>query len=260
MIQPVFSIFIPTYNRVNTLLELLNKIHTLRQKNPEISIEVIVADNASSDKTFEMMQIAANNNFIDIYIRRSINMGPDFNMLDCFNYSHSDFVWILCDDDLPTEDSFLNIFNCINSYGHAISLIYLNGSTELMTGEIMSERLVEYKEGIESSKVDILKNVGIELLRASTLVFRKTNSKGFYSKQLGLGKFIAPLTLALDAIENSNIYIFNQPQVRYREGDKSSWVANWPVILRENIPEALSIFCKRNGIDINQYNWLEHSS
>jgi hypothetical protein len=64
----------------------------------------------------------------------------------------------------------------------------------------------------------------------------------------------------LDAIENSNIYIFNQPQVRYREGDKSSWVANWPVILRENIPEALSIFCKRNGIDINQYNWLEHSS
>jgi hypothetical protein len=129
-----------------------------------------------------------------------------------------------------------------------------------MTGEILIEKLVKSKKGIESSKLDILKNIGSELLRASTLVLKKPKSKGFYSEQLGLGKFIAPLTLALDAIENSNIYIFDQPQVRYREGDKSAWVAHWPIILRENIPEVLSIFCKRNGIDIQQYNWLMHSS
>ena len=259
MLTPVFSIFIPTFNRINNLLELLNKIHVLRLKNPEILIEVIVSDNASSDKTFEMMKIAADNNFIDIYNRRSINMGADFNILNCFNYASSEFVWILCDDDLPYEDSFLNIFNCIKNYGDAISLIYLNGSIELMTGEVLVEKLVNCKGGIESSKPSILKNVGIELLRASTLVIKKPKFKGFYSNQLGLGKFIAPLTLALDAIENSNIYIFDQPQVRYREGDKSAWLEHWPAILKKYVPEALSIFCQRNGIDIQQYDWSTYS-
>jgi len=259
MSKPIFSIFIPTYNRVSNLLEILNKIHLLRLKNPKISIEVIVADHASTDKTFLMMKIAADNNFIDIYIRRSQNMGADYNILDCFNYSHSDFVWILCDDDLPYEDSLLEISNCIRNYGNVISLIYLNCSIELMSGEVLNDKVVKYKGGIESSKLDILKNIGTELLRASTLVIKKPENKGFYSTKLGLGKFIAPLTLALDAIENSNIYIFNHPQVRYREGDKSGWIEHWPTIINKHVPEALSIFCQRNGISIQEYNWLNHS-
>ena len=71
------SIYIPTFNRVETLLQLLNSIKEICTDQVRSSIEVVVSDNASTDLTQQMMKVALDNKFIDKYIRYSSNRGAD---------------------------------------------------------------------------------------------------------------------------------------------------------------------------------------
>lgn len=250
MTNPIkLSIYIPTYNRVTTLLELINTLKVNIKKNEKEFIEIVVCDNASSDLTFDMMKQALDHDFIDSYIRRSKNLGADINILDCFKYTHGDFIWLLCDDDLPTSNAIDNILKVIDEHGKNISMIYLNRSIELMSGEVINKAYTNCDEGIEKSPEIILNTPGHDLLTASTLVLKRQSNDKIYSDALGKGYLISPLTLALNAIHKNPIYLFKEPQLRYREGDKSSWLAQWPTIIKVNVPRAFNLFCDINNID-----------
>jgi glycosyltransferase involved in cell wall biosynthesis len=95
--SPILSICIPTWNRAELLrlfLEnLANEIHGLEDR-----VEVVVADNASTDHTTEVV----NQSKITItYGKQPKTVGITNNILfaTC-DLAHGEFVWLLGDDDL----------------------------------------------------------------------------------------------------------------------------------------------------------------
>jgi len=254
-INPKLSIYIPTFNRVNELVELLNEIIKIRNNYSNLDFEVVVVDNASTDLTSVLVLEALKNGVVDVYVRRKVNRGADVNILDCFKFTSGDFVWTLCDDDLPMLDSVERILQVINACGDDVSLIYLNKSIELMTAEIIVERVSSCEEGVERSLANLLRVPGLELLGASSLVYRRQLRGGLYVNSFGFGNLVAPLCLSLDAISSGPAYLFSQPLVRYREGDKSAWVSRWPEILKVTVPGILKLFMLNNNIAESEVDW-----
>ena len=247
--NPILSIYIPTFNRLIPLVELLNSIRNILPSIHREIVEIVVSDNASTDSTYDVMKIALDNKFIDKYIRKSENFGADVNISDCFQATNGEFIWILCDDDLPCANSIGNILNVIKKFGNQISLIYLNRSTELMSGEVLVRVVTECQTGINDDLSGLIKSPGVDLLTASTLVLKRQTQKGLCYKKFGEGLNVASLTLALDALTLGPTYLFSDPQLRYREGDKSGWVHEWSKISMITVPAVFKFFVEIHGID-----------
>ncbi len=214
-----------------------------------------MADNGSSDLTPSLVLEGIRTGVVDYYIRRRVNDGADINILNCFKFTSGDFFWILCDDDLPRIDSAAKIIDVINEFGNSLSLIYINRSVETMSGGLLMNRVSPCCDGLEYSISKVLQVTGFDLLTASTLVLRRQVLSGRYTNSYRIGNYIAPLTLALDAISFGPVYLFSEPQVRYREGDKSGWIAHWPKILKITIPTVLRVFMMENKIPEGDFNW-----
>lgn len=244
------SIYIPTYNRVGPLVELLNALLPERRENRGFKIEIIVSDNCSTDQTYEVMSRALPLGYADLYLRHGINHGADINILSCMKFSRGRYVWLLCDDDLPAAGAVGKICSILASCdSNDVGLIYLNRSIELMSGEVISPRVVACEEGLEPDLARLLRIVGPELLTGSSLVFKRRDTVGRYASRFGLGSLVSPLTLALDAVDVQPAYLFSEPLVRYREGDKTAWLPHWADIRDNRIPGILTIFCREHGIE-----------
>ena len=88
----LLTIAIPTYNRKELLKRALNSI--IPQLNSKI--EILVSDNASEDGTDELI---AESFPMVRYIKNKINMGWDYNFLQCYREAKGKYVIILGSDD-----------------------------------------------------------------------------------------------------------------------------------------------------------------
>lgn len=111
----LLTILIPTYNRSNKLLRLLNQIYFYLNKDEKYSriIDVIISDNGSIDNTKDDVTsfIKFKNNFK--YFRQSENKGFDNNIKLLYDYADSEFVWYFSDDDILFEVAFDKIINSL---------------------------------------------------------------------------------------------------------------------------------------------------
>lgn len=243
------SIYIPTFNRARELSQLLAELSPQKQSCLNYKVEIVVSDNCSTDGTQRIARKALEAGQIENYIRHEINRGPDTNILECMKSTSGEFVWLLCDDDLPKPQAIEQLCAILSECRlNDIGLIYLNRSIERMSGEILKDRVTVCSTGIETDRGRLVLTPGVDLLTGSTLVFRRSEQHGRYTERFGHGNLIAPLTMALDAIDKSGAYLFSTPLVRYREGDKSSWIDEWPAIWHERVPTVLNVFCQEHSI------------
>lgn len=97
--RPLVTIGIPTYNRADGRLgEAINC--ALSQTYP--NIEIIVADNCSSDNTTEFVT-GLNNDKIR-YIRHDTNIGPINNFNSCLDNANGEYFLLFHDDDAIDPD------------------------------------------------------------------------------------------------------------------------------------------------------------
>ncbi|HWO40417.1 MAG TPA: glycosyltransferase [Candidatus Eisenbacteria bacterium] len=93
------TIAIPTYNRAATFLPLALK-SALAQTYDRI--EVLVADNASTDTTEQLVRGWSDPRLT--YHRHARNVGPEENYNYCLNHASGDYFLLLHDDDLIDVD------------------------------------------------------------------------------------------------------------------------------------------------------------
>lgn len=92
--KPLYSICIPTFNRAGLLSEAISFSLNQSYKN----IEIIISDNASTDKTREVVE-----SFSDArikYFRNPENIGPIRNFIKLAELANGEFMSWLQDDDL----------------------------------------------------------------------------------------------------------------------------------------------------------------
>ncbi len=102
------SICIPTYNRASFLQLCLSQFC----KQIEIyktEIELIVADNCSTDGTKEIVDEFSNKYSFIQYHQQAENLGADGNFAWCFNEAKGKYVWIFGDDDVLLDDKLKEI-------------------------------------------------------------------------------------------------------------------------------------------------------
>ena len=116
------SICIPTFNRYELLKRTIDSL--IKNLDLEQKVEIIISDNASSDKT-EKYCIELTNKFQFIkYSRSAINLGLDLNALNAIKNANSEYCWLLSDDDIPLKGTVERIISAIKKYKP--NLIYLN--------------------------------------------------------------------------------------------------------------------------------------
>src|SRR4030066_885604 len=111
------SILIPTFNRCNKLVRLLNcikdEVETCQLGN---LVSVYVSDNASTDDTENQVREFRGNQLDVHYFRQSENVGFDGNLRFLYQKAGSEYVWFMADDDLPLRGAISNIISTIETH------------------------------------------------------------------------------------------------------------------------------------------------
>ena len=96
---PLVTIAIPTYNRAGSYLPVA--LNAARGQNYP-RLEIIVADNASSDDTASFVQGIRDPRLR--YLRHQVNIGANRNYNYCLSKARGDYFLLLHDDDAIDAD------------------------------------------------------------------------------------------------------------------------------------------------------------
>ncbi len=147
--KPILAICIPTYNRKQRLLELLDLIGKYNVNK----IPVLVFDNASTDGTQESLHSYEECGDI-IYFRNEKNLGHDGNYLRIVEEGnkYAQYSLWLGDDDRITEDFFTDIprklteekpeLLVLNSQGYTNSFVMRNVKKVLKATNLVKSRFL----------------------------------------------------------------------------------------------------------------------
>ncbi|MCO6472633.1 MAG: glycosyltransferase [Melioribacteraceae bacterium] len=105
-----YSIIIPTYNRANSLLPLVNTIIELNKDNQEV--EIIIVDDGSTDNTSEIISKIEYDHLRYLQIE---NSGPAFARNRGAEIAKGDFLIFIDDDCIPAKNYFLILNQTIES-------------------------------------------------------------------------------------------------------------------------------------------------
>ena len=98
--KKLVSILIPVYNRESLIADAINSALSQNYSN----IEIIIADNCSTDGTYAICKTYADREKkIRLYQNES-NIGPIENFIKCAEYSKGDYIKYLLSDDTDSPD------------------------------------------------------------------------------------------------------------------------------------------------------------
>lgn len=119
----LLTIAVPTYNRADHLEALLARLGT-EIAGLQGAVEIIVSDNASTDRTADVVAAFRAACPAAKTLRNGVNLGPDGNISQCFRQAESDYLWIVGDDDLPQPGAIRGIVELLRRERPA--MVYLD--------------------------------------------------------------------------------------------------------------------------------------
>lgn len=106
MKNPMLSILIPTYNREDFISQAIDSV--LNQEFEDY--EIICCDNASTDRTYEILEEYANNNSKIKVFQNEENLGPVLNWKKCLENASGDYIHWLWSDDWIESNFYIDAF------------------------------------------------------------------------------------------------------------------------------------------------------
>lgn len=97
--HPLVSVIIPTFNVEKYIEECIESILKQSYEN----IEVIICDDCSTDRTWEILKQYSANNKVHLY-RNDINMSQAYTRNKCISYSKGDYILLQDSDDIADSD------------------------------------------------------------------------------------------------------------------------------------------------------------
>jgi glycosyltransferase involved in cell wall biosynthesis len=135
--RPKLSVCVSTYNRAAWLDICLRNLVRL-WPIPHPDVEIVVCDNASSDRTTEVVAPYLARDDLR-YIRNPENVGMLGNLRVTAHQARGEYIWILGDDDLICAGGIQQVLNAIRSNAE-VGLVYLNYSyTHLADASAVSD-------------------------------------------------------------------------------------------------------------------------
>jgi len=228
--KPILTICIPTYNRLIYIKELLDKL--LPQLNEKV--EVLVSDNCSNDGTWEYLISIAN---IKKH-RHTENIGADRNVVSVVQIATTKYIWLLCDDDLPSNNLVNNILEVIENYDNP-PLIYLKAYGMARNGEGYNPS-IQVDTWRVCSFDEFLQEVGIWFTFGSSIIARKDCIDFDFVKKW-IDKSLTPAAMALiSAYYEQKIVISHESVLAARGGNSGGY-------------DAITVFTKNVNLLLNEF-------
>ncbi len=130
----LLSIYIPTFNRAEILRRQLSSLVGYLSSNTNLSekIEIVVSDNASTDKTPVVLDrfksIASSLNFVSH--TNDDNIGPSSNFIQSADLCSGDYIWILGDDDIVMIHQLPEVLNTLQD--GLLEIMFMLGSSDTL--------------------------------------------------------------------------------------------------------------------------------
>jgi abequosyltransferase len=228
--KPILSICIPTYNRATFLPVCLQSI-VEQFKNPEFleKVEVVVADNGSSDNTTEVVKNFTTKFFNISYFKHQNNLGYDRNALFLVSKAQGNYVWIIGDDDAYFNYAFAHILPILETGKYGYLLANCQGYDKDLNLPALSKPNLHILENKEYSSlrdfVSTISNytdtVGY-FGGVSCQIFKKEIWDNFQNKEKYIGTQTVHLFIILEAYENLKTLVIARPLVKIR-ADSIRW-------------------------------------
>jgi glycosyltransferase involved in cell wall biosynthesis len=139
--QGLLTIAIPTYNRHELLKKQIQIL--LPQINSEV--KVVIFDNNCNPSVDSYLGELCNDK---IKVSRNlVNIGADANICRCFEYCDTEWLWVLSDDDIVTDDAIFIVLNSIKSNKDSVFINFKSSheyTTRGLTG--FCEQKPEYSD------------------------------------------------------------------------------------------------------------------
>lgn len=132
MKQPLLSICIPTWNRVQFLKLSLGSIKEQLGDIDNSRLEILVSDNCSTDSTSELVRNYMDEGIPIEYNRNEENIGPDRNFLKCAEMAKGKYVMLVGDDDILLPDSIKYLLDILAKDEWGLVHISANGKKDVI--------------------------------------------------------------------------------------------------------------------------------
>lgn len=217
--DPILTISIPTYNRVGLLRQTIEVL--LPQLTDEV--ELVVCDNCSPDVTPEFVSSLARAGHRVSLTRHAENIGPDRNMISCFSQGSGQYVWMLCDDDLPCSNAIESLLGAIRRHG-PVGLYYFSTKSSDINVSDYSPLPVETGWSLHDRNA-FARRIGAWVTFASSMVVRRNEfHRDFVERQIG--SQVVPAAIALAAAGAGNCAVIpDQPLLYVRGGNAGGYDA-----------------------------------
>lgn len=212
MNTPILSICIPTYNRADYLSDALLSISC--QLTPGLSplVEVVVADNASSDHTEQVVNEFKERIDHLVYVKNPDNVGFDGNVNIVVRAATGKYCWYLGDDDAIVNGAIEHIVEvCSKNKYNVISLTDRPLAERPVTSTLESYSYPDHIDGLSPSESYIQGHLPSAL---SMLIFRRNDwlkLADFFDHTPGWFYFETILKMA--AMPGSNVLHIDKPMV-----------------------------------------------
>lgn len=119
---PIVSVLIPTYNMKEYLKEAIDSVLAQDFSN----LEIIIADDCSTDGTFEVMSEYKDDPRVR-YIQNDVNLGSSINSQQLlYKYARAKYVLFINHDDYLTQTDYISKAVAILESNQDISLVFAN--------------------------------------------------------------------------------------------------------------------------------------
>lgn len=200
MKEPLLTIAIPTYNRLEKLKVSLKKVLDYTEGHDEI--EIFVSDNASTDGTKEYVANIQKENRNLNYYRNETNLGFDGNFLNCFRKARGKYLWILSDDDWLME-------NAVKTVLHVIEQEPIMVFCNLCLAEARQDIGVLEKGDtlFLEDKNDFLKAIGVYITFISSLIYNMSFVRKIGNMEEYKGSNILQSYVAINIMQHDGTYV-----------------------------------------------------
>jgi glycosyltransferase involved in cell wall biosynthesis len=168
--KPLLTIAVPTYNRARFLTENLDTLFD--QLVAEERVELILSDNACTDGTPALIQEYRQRGLQLRYLRNETNLGPDGNILQCFEQARGKYVWVLGDDDIVVPGGVAKILALLAEEDYGLAFVTPFAFTSDYIAERTSERFGRHAESLPGA-VPFVRRAGQLIMFISAMIVNK---------------------------------------------------------------------------------------
>ena len=154
---PRLTIAIPTYERPGALLKVLTRL--LPQLTPDCT--VLVVDNASPSGLPPGLAplVAPYGEQVRVVVN-GVNRGMSGNFLTCFAACDTEWMWLLCDDDVPTADAIRDVLAHVDCHPDAAFVNFTNAHVTRTT-PVVTTGIDAFVAGIDHFGLVLFASVGL---------------------------------------------------------------------------------------------------